>query len=286
MATRYARDVAHGRRALAAGLSACAALAASPTLATADFTDRHAPPEATASGRTTGASPPASSPGSGQSPPGSPDARDARVAENASHETPASAPPSEPGPRGLEPLISANAPTPPPVKTDYLNIGIAFAAEVPTGGDFCTEPALCILGPGGGVVVRGGRRVRGEWYLGAAYEISKQDPAKLFRLATLQQLRFEARRYFATGREWVPYASGGAGLVGYGNELRIATWGPALSVGVGLETQIANGPLLGFSVSYRPAYFVDRLSAGGRSWEPGLTHIFSLELAIEGTERL
>ena len=57
-------------------------------------------------------------------------------------------------------------------------------------------PSPCIFGSGGGLAIRVGYRSRGPWYVGGAYESSRQDPSNLMRLAILQQLRAESRYYF------------------------------------------------------------------------------------------
>ena len=108
-----------------------------------------------------------------------------------------------------------------------------------------TSRVPCILGPGGGVAVRVGWRGTGALYFGGAYELSKQDPNKLLRLAILQQARAEGRYYFVSGRDTEPYLSAGSGVAGYGNEWGVDTWGPAAFVGLGVETQITRRTVVG-----------------------------------------
>src|SRR5262245_34226532 len=101
--------------------------------------------------------------------------------------------------------------TPPPSHVSYLQYGLSFTAElVASPGPMCDDafapeqglgprpPPVCIFGGGGGVAFRMGVRGTGPWYFGGAYEISKQDSTKLYRLAILQQIRGEARYYVDT----------------------------------------------------------------------------------------
>src|SRR5205085_12042020 len=108
-----------------------------------------------------------------------------------------------------------------------------------------TPPAPCILGSGGGITARLGRRSAGPWYFGGAYELTKQDPNKLYRLATLQQLRFEARYYITTGRDTQPYASFGGGLAIYGNEGGADTVAGVAYLAIGVETQLSRRTVIG-----------------------------------------
>ena len=185
------------------------------------------------------------------------------------------------------PMGDLSAAGPPPARLAYLQYGVAFTAELATGGAFCEDPQLdCILGSGGGIAGRAGWRGSGDWYFGGAYELSKQDPTKLYRLAILQQLRFEARRYWFHGKDTQPVLALGAGLAGYGNEWGIATGGPVGFVGVGVESQVQNGPVLGFTVGYRPLFLVRFADETGHSHGPGFAHMFGIELALEARDPL
>jgi hypothetical protein len=180
----------------------------------------------------------------------------------------------------------AGAVLPPPQLT-YVQFGVAFTAEFATEGTFCEDAQLnCILGPGGGIAGRVGWRGAGDWYFGGAYELSKQDPTKLFRLAILQQLRAEARRYFWHGLDTQPVIVVGAGLAGYGNEWAITTWGPCGFVGVGVETQSKSGPVIGMTLGYRPIYLQEFKDSSGQSHGPGIAHMVALELSLEAREPL
>ncbi len=146
---------------------------------------------------------------------------------------------------------------PPPTNIVYLQYGVAFTAEVVTAaGPICDNVSVpCILGPAAGVAIRAGWRGTGAIYLGGAYELSKQDPQKLLRLAILQQARGEGRYYFVSGRDIEPYLAGGAGVAGYGNEWGVDTWGPAACLGAGVEAQITRRTVVGLAFNYRFIYF-------------------------------
>ena len=113
-----------------------------------------------------------------------------------------------------------------------MQYGVALTGEaVATAGDVCPDTSAstpCILGSGGGVAIRLGYRTRGAWYVGAAYEFSRQDPANLMRLAILQQLRAETRYYADQGMRLTPYLAAGLGAAVYGNE-----WGADTGVSYG-----------------------------------------------------
>jgi hypothetical protein len=174
-------------------------------------------------------------------------------------------------------------PAPPPVDIPYLQYGVAFTSEfVTSAGKMCsstTEP--CILGSGGGVVARLGRRSAGPWYFGGAYEMSKQDPASLYRFATLQQLRIEARYYLNTGRDVYPYATFGGGLAAYGNEWGIDTYGFVTTLGVGLEAQISRRTVVGFALSYRLLGLRNFLDSSGFERDASVIQIVGIDITME-----
>src|SRR5882672_10799083 len=136
------------------------------------------------------------------------------------------------------------SPTPP--RRPYIQYGVALTVEgVAHAGPVCADPNQpCILGSGGGIDIGVGWRPTDEFYIGGAYEFSKQDPNKLFRLAILQQVRLEVRHYFPTGKSAEPFALFAAGLASYGNEWSVATWGPSGTVGGGLEVELSGGAVL------------------------------------------
>jgi hypothetical protein len=172
---------------------------------------------------------------------------------------------------------------PPPTNVVYLQYGVAFTAETVTAaGPICDTPGVpCILGPGGGIAVRTGWRSSGTLYLGGAYEMSKQDPNKLYRLAMLQQIRFEARRYFPTGRQAEPYISAGGGASGYGDEWGIDTWGPGGFFGGGVEIQITRRTVVGVAAAYRLLWFKSFTDSSGASRPAGLAQLLGIDLVLE-----
>ena len=181
------------------------------------------------------------------------------------------------------PLVDLQNAPPPPTNVVYIQYGVAITAEVVSAaGPICDNVTVpCIIGPGGGVAIRVGWRGTGPWYLGGAYELSKQDPNKLLRLALLQQLRAEARYYFVSGRETEPYLSSGLGIAGYGNEWGIDTWGPAGFAGIGIETQITRRTVVGVALAYRLLYFQGFRDTTGAARDAGITQLFGLDLVLE-----
>ncbi len=173
-------------------------------------------------------------------------------------------------------------------ETSYFQYGVSFAAEVVlAAGNICRSTEPCILGSGGGLALRGGYRSSGPWYLGGAYELTKQDPNNLYRLATLQQARLELRYYFETGRDLSPLFTAGAGVAGYGNEWGIDTWGPLGFLGAGLEFQVSRKIIVGFHASYR-ALSTGRFSdpGTGSPRAAGVTSFLGMELVLEGRDPL
>lgn len=172
---------------------------------------------------------------------------------------------------------------PPPSNIVYLQYGVAFTAEtVVAAGPICDNAAVpCILGPGGGIAIRVGYRGAGPLYLGGAYEFSKQDPNKLYRLAILQQARFEGRYYVATGRVTEPYAAFGGGVAGYGNEWSMDTWGPTASLGGGVEFQISRRTVVGLGLAYRLMWFHEFTDTSGADRGAGVAQVLGLDLVLE-----
>lgn len=206
---------------------------------------------------------------------------------------PVPAPPPAPGTAGVEatvaidpavlPLIDLKNAGPPPSNVVYLQYGVAITAEVVSApGPICDNVSVpCIIGPGGGIAIRVGWRGTGPWYLGGAYEFSKQDPNKLLRLAILQQARFEGRYYFVSGRDTEPYLSSGAGVAGYGNEWGVDTWGPGGFGGIGIETQITRRTVVGVALAYRLMYFQSFRDTSGAFRDSGITQLIGLDLVLE-----
>jgi hypothetical protein len=185
----------------------------------------------------------------------------------------------------LEPESRA-APAPP--QRAYFQYGVAFTVEgVAHAGPVCADPNQpCILGSGGGIDIGIGWRPTDNLYIGGAYEFSKQDPNKLFRLAILQQARLELRHYFPTGKSAEPFALFAVGLAAYGNEWAVATWGPSGTLGGGLEVELNGGAVLDVSLAYRPIYlrsFSDSIPA---YHDAGVAHFISLQIALEAQDTL
>ena len=176
----------------------------------------------------------------------------------------------------------------------YVQYGVSFTGEFVADagahvrGTQVSATRPCILGSGGGVAVRVGWRSAGPWYFGGAYELSKQDPNKLYRLAILQQLRGEVRYYFPTGWDTTPFVQRRrwASRV-YGNEWSVDTWGPS-----GVRRRRASrrssrdGPS---SASRSPtASCTSRRSPihPGTARDAGLAQIVGLDLQLEARDPL
>jgi hypothetical protein len=192
-----------------------------------------------------------------------------------------SATPADTGGGGVAPVAA-----PPPLDTPYVQYGAALTTEVVAGsGGIC-----CILGSGGGVVARLGRRSAGPWYFGAAYELSKQDPSSFYRFATLQQARAEARYYFDTGRDVYPYLEAGSGAAAYGDEWQIDTYGPMGTFGVGVEAQVSRRTVVGLSLAYRALVFNKQVGIPVHATEPayesGASFVQIVGIALSLEERV
>lgn len=196
----------------------------------------------------------------------------------------------------VAPLLPALAqaaepvPEPPPNNVEYFQYGVALVGETAlSAGDVCPktpEATPCILGSGGGLALRVGYRARDPWYLGGAYEFSRQDSSNLLRLAILQQLRLEARYFFDRGMRTTPFVVGSVGGLLYGREWGISTAGGVLSAGAGLEYQVSATTVIGFAPMYRllvPHGWTD--STGTRRADAflgfGFAHFFAVELMLE-----
>jgi len=113
--------------------------------------------------------------------------------------------------------------------------------------------------------------------------MSKQDPHQLYRLALLQQVRGEVRRYFPTDA-MRPFFFCSRGFGGYGNEwLPIDTWDRAQP---GRRARgAAWRSVLVVSLAYRRC-----TSVGGRlervDSRRGVAHFVGLEAAVEAQENL
>lgn len=178
---------------------------------------------------------------------------------------------------------------PPPISAHYLHTGVGLSGEiVASAGDVCPKDAdtPCIFGSGVGLAVRVGYRSRGPWYVGGAYQVSRHDPSNLLRLAILQQLRGEVRRYFDFGTQLTPYAAAGLGAAIYGNEFSAHTGGVVGLLGGGGEFQVSRTTTVGGGLAYRPFFLGRWTDTAGqlradRFGGFGLAHVIALEFTLE-----
>lgn len=185
-------------------------------------------------------------------------------------------------------------PAPPPSNVEHFQYGVALVLETAlSAGDVCPAgaPTPCILGSGGGLGLRAGYRSRDPWYIGGAYEFSRQDSSNLIRLAILQQLRFEVRYYLDRGMRTTPFAVAGLGGMLYGGEWSASTAGGVMTVGAGVEYQVSATTVIGCAPMYRllvPHSWTD--SAGQLRADNvlgfGFAHFFGFELILEVREPL
>jgi hypothetical protein len=181
--------------------------------------------------------------------------------------------------------LPAESKIPPPVGNPFIQYGVAFTTEfVATPGRMCSAAATqpCILGSGGGIVFpRIGWRSAGSWYVGVAYEVSKQDAFTLYRLPILQQFRIEARDYFLIGQVLTPFVGGSAGLAAHGNTWTVDTFGPDASLALGVEAQVSRGTVVGLALNYRTIYFKSFTDSSTTFREAGLAQLIGLDLQLE-----
>lgn len=178
---------------------------------------------------------------------------------------------------------------PPPLHVDYAQYGVALAATVIiNAGAICgsdvqspVRGGTCILGSGGGLVIRAGYRSPGPWYLGGSYEFTKMDSSNLYRLGIFQQLRAEMRYLPDTGYRAAPYVSAGIGGVAYGNEWGVETGGGMLFFGGGLGFEVSRLAVLGLGFSYRPTLIAGWQDTARIERPTGLAQFFGVELQLE-----
>ncbi len=173
---------------------------------------------------------------------------------------------------------------PSPLEVDYAQYGVAIAAELPLApGGICSSAAVapCIIGVGGGPVLRGGYRPSGAWYFGGAYQFSKLDSSNLLRLGIMQQLRAEMRYYIDTGSRVTPFVTWALGGMVYGNEFSAETGGPTTYAGGGLEFEVSRLVVVGLDVAYQPMLFVGYTDSAGQARETGVAQYVHIELSIE-----
>lgn len=196
-----------------------------------------------------------------------------------------------------EPPATANAdppaaaPRPHPLHPEYAQYGLAINALVnASAGAVCGHgvrapgggsDAPCIFGSGGGLVIRGGYRSPGPWYIGGAYAFAKLDSSNLFRLGIFQQLWAELRYLPDTGYRASPYAAFGLGGVTYGNEWGVETGGAMIFAGGGLEFEVSRLAVLGVGVVYKPTLVAGWTDTAGIVRPAGVVHFFGFEVQLE-----
>lgn len=205
---------------------------------------------------------------------------------------PATGPTSDPGapaatagsgPRTASaPAVDEDRPT--PLLVDYAQYGVAFAGDlIAEPGPLCPAdaPTPCIIGAGGGPVLRGGYRPSGPWYIGGAYQFAKLDSNNLYRLGILQQLRAEMRYFIDLGSRFTPYATWALGGIIYGNEFSAETGGVMTFVGAGVEFEVSRFAVIGLNAAYEPMLFVGFDDTAGQTRDTGVAHFAHIEFVIE-----
>jgi hypothetical protein len=194
--------------------------------------------------------------------------------------------------RAADPVVPAPPPQavafdplrPPPLHVEYAQYGAAITSLLPMStGALCGAAVKlpCILGGGGGLVIRGGYRSPGPWYVGGAYEFTKMDSGNLYRLGIFQDLRAEVRYLPDSGSRAAPYLLGGIGAAVYGNEWRVETGGALLMVGGGVEFEVSRLAHVGLSIFYRPVLLAGWTDTAKIARPTGLAQFFGLEIQLE-----
>ncbi len=184
---------------------------------------------------------------------------------------------------------TGEGPRPPPTSSHYVQYGVALTGEIIAGpGGVCPDSSLapCILDSGAGVAIRVGYRSRGPWYVGGAYELSRQDSSNLLRLAILQQVRAEGRYYFPTGLRYGPYVAASLGAMVYGSEFGADSGGLTSGIMAGLSLEVSRTTLIGLATGYRQLVFRAWTDSAGQRRADGLlglgiAHVWVLEVTFE-----
>ena len=204
----------------------------------------------------------------------------------------ASPPSASSTPAAPSDAAAQDQPRPPPLHVDYASYGVAFAADFLAGpGAVCRDQppdgtVPCILGSGGGLILRGGYRSPGPWYIGGAYQFSKTGASNLYRLPILQELRAEMRYMLDMGFRISPYATWGLGGMIYGNEWGAETGGGSLFVGLGAELQLSRLAVLGVALVYEPMVIAGWTDTAAFERPTGMAHYMRLELDLEVRQEL
>lgn len=202
--------------------------------------------------------------------------------ETQAPETPKADPPPPAPP--ADPVLRPSRP--PPLHIEYIQYGVAIAAEVNlSAGGTCAEQnsssVPCILGSGGGPVIRLGYRTPGPWYVGGAYEFIKMDSGNLYRLGIFQQLRAELRYLPDLGSRVAPFFTVGLGGVAYGNEWGAETGGGVAFLGAGIEIEVTRHAIVGAGISYRTVLLAPWTDTAGHDRMFGVSQFLGLEVLLE-----
>jgi len=173
------------------------------------------------------------------------------------------------------------------LETGYVQYGAALTAELlASAGAICPSDATvpCVIGSGGGLAVRAGYRFHAPFYVGGAYEFSKQDAHKSIYLAILQQMRSEARYFLPVNGSYIPFIGAGAGVVGYGSEWSLQTVGATAFLGIGMEIELSRTSVMTFFLCYRPIVLTTWKDSARLERPTGLLSMVGLEIALEQRE--
>jgi hypothetical protein len=222
--------------------------------------------------------------GAPQGPAGSPDG--AKPAGPA-----AAAVPGPAAPDAVEPprRFVSDAIRPPPLHVEYAQFGVAILALVNLdAGAMCgknvrplSTQAPCILGSGGGLVIRAGYRSPGPWYIGGAYAFSKMDSSDLYRLGILQQIWGEMRYLPDTGYRVSPFATWGVGAVAYGSEWGVETGGTMIFGGGGLQAEVSRVAVIGLGFVYKPTVIAAWTDTAGYHRPAGVAQFLGFDFQLE-----
>jgi hypothetical protein len=170
------------------------------------------------------------------------------------------------------------------LETGSVQYGAALTAELlASPGAICPSGAAvpCVIGSGGGLAIRAGYRFHSPFYLGGAYEFSKQDAHKSITLAILQQARAEARYFLPFRGVYMPFLTAGTGAVAYGGQFSAETLGGMAFLGVGVELQLSRTAVMAFILSYRPILLLTWQDTARLERPTGILSMVGLELALE-----
>lgn len=188
---------------------------------------------------------------------------------------------AEPAPASAQPSQSIPPAAPPPLYSQYAQYGAAINPLIVVSAGAVCGPTPCILGSGGGLLIRGGYRSEGPWYVGGGYAFAKLDSSNLLRLGVFQQVWGEMRYYFDLGFRATPYLTVGLGAVVYGNEWQAETGGATILGGAGVELEVSRLAVVGLGIAYKPTLLVGWTDSAGNARPTGLASILGLEFLLE-----